>query len=147
MQMPSFKAIPYEKGQGFWKTIFSYTRRLELTERYTLKIPGYDRIIVHKGFICDGASIPKCFRGLLSPVGILLIPGIIHDACYRYHSLYLEDEDTGQKMIVGINKEESDLLFLKIADYVTGLKWVNRIAYNAVKCFGHQAWDESREEG
>jgi hypothetical protein len=36
-------------------------------------------IILPADFELDGASIPRIFWGILSPVGLLLIPGLIHD--------------------------------------------------------------------
>ena len=76
---------------------------------------------------------------MLSPVGILLIPAIVHDFCYRYHWLCVEDE-TGSQFSRDITKEEADLLFLAIANQVNSMPKINMVAYLAVKYFGKKAW-------
>src|SRR6056300_1398757 len=74
------------KGKGFWKGIIMWllsTRNWGLVEDWTYNIDGTEYIIP-KGFQFDGASIPKFLRTFFSPVGVLLIGGLVHDYMYQY---------------------------------------------------------------
>jgi hypothetical protein len=95
--------------------------------------------------VFDGASIPKLFRNLLSPTGILFIPGLVHDFAYRYHFLYVEEFD-GKDDKYSITKDEADLLFLNLANRVNGKRAINNVAYMAVKYFGYHAWNKGGKE-
>ena len=76
-----------------WRWITSI-RKWKLTEDWEFKLP-YDEpvIIIPKGFVFDGASIPRPLWGILSPTGLLLIPGLIHDFAYRYDYLWALDSE------------------------------------------------------
>ena len=51
-----------------------------------LQIDGTEYVIP-AGFTFDGASIPKFLRSFFSPVGVLLIGGLVHDYAYKYTTL------------------------------------------------------------
>ena len=78
--MPHLKPIPIKtKGKGFWKAIVMWllsTRNWELVEDWRYNINGKDYVIP-AGFQFDGASIPKFLRTFFSPVGVLLIGGLV----------------------------------------------------------------------
>jgi len=132
IRMPLMRPVPFCVEDEF----SNYTRRWELMEDYII----FDNFIP-SGFIFDGASIPKFSRGLLSPVGILLVPALAHDYCYRYHRICYMDVH-GFKHDKPITKEDSDLLFLTIANKVNHMPKINKIAYKAVKYFGRKAWNK-----
>ena len=136
MEMPMLKPLPFPKGRGYLLTLFTYTRQWIVMKDYQIVLPGYPTILIPKGFIFDGASIPKMFRGLLSPVGILLVAAIVHDYAYQYHYVMVCNKKEY------VSKAEADSLFLEIADYTNGLPWLNRIAYLAVKSYGVNAWSK-----
>lgn len=146
MKMPVIRPISFPRGLSSWKTIFSYTRKWEVVEDYYLEIPNHPTIVVPKGFWFDGASIPKIFRNILSPIGALLIPGLIHDFGYRYNYLLTHYfiTDIGHNLPVRymekVGKDAFDDLFLEIANHVNGLSFINKMAYLAVKYFGNSAW-------
>lgn len=74
-----------------WRWITSI-RKWELSEDWEYKLPEDEPVIViPKGFVFDGASIPRPLWGLLSPTGLLLVPGLIHDFAYRYDYLWALD--------------------------------------------------------
>jgi hypothetical protein len=120
-------------------TIKGYTRKWEVVEEYEARMVMLC-VCIPRGFIFDGASIPKVFRGLLSPVGILLIPGMVHDFAYRYHAILTPGNQDRHNM-QPITKKNADLIFLNLANEINGKRIINRIAYLAVKYFGHKAWN------
>lgn len=136
MNMPVLKPIPFPKGLSYFRTLVSYTRLWRVVEDYILEIPNHPRITIPEGFIFDGASVPKIFRNLVSPTGILLIPGLVHDFGYRYNYLLTHYS----RYMEGAGKDIFDELFLEIANHVNGLKAINEIAYFAVKYGGGKAW-------
>lgn len=76
---------------------------------------------VPEGFECDGASVPRPFRWLLHPMGVLLPAAIFHDYCY----------------VNAIkNKSFADKAFRDIALECGVNKYKVKIAYWAVKHFG-----------
>ena len=77
------------KGKGFWKGIVMWllsTRNWEITKDWKYKINDIEYIIP-EGFVFDGASIPKFLRTFFSPVGVLLMGGLVHDYVYKYETL------------------------------------------------------------
>jgi len=63
-------------------------RQWKLLENWHFKLENGDEIVLHQGFVFDGASIPRPFWFFLSPVGLLLIPGLIHDYGYKYNQFW-----------------------------------------------------------
>ena len=88
--MPDLKPVPIKtKGKGFWKGIVMWllsTRNWEITKDWKYKING-NEYIIPAGFVFDGASIPKFLRTFFSPVGVLLMGGLVHDYAYKYAAL------------------------------------------------------------
>jgi len=113
---------------------------------------------IKKGFIFDGASIPKIFRNILSPAGFLFLPGLIHDHLYRYRNVCsleiyrhingdgTEERREAHRLKVIETQEEADLIFKQVADSISPdnsfLTW---IAYRALRMFGGFAWRKHRE--
>ena len=44
------------------------------------------------GFQFDGASIPKFLHPFFSPVGVLLMGGLVHDYAYKYETLLMKNK-------------------------------------------------------
>ena len=59
------------------------TRNWEITKDWKYNINGKEYVIP-AGFQFDGASIPKFLRTFFSPVGVLLMGGLVHDYMYKY---------------------------------------------------------------
>ena len=102
---------------------------------YTYSINGF-LITVPKGFITDGASIPKSLQWIYDPYGKYIKGAVIHDYLYSKYN------DTG------INRTLAD----KIFDFIMKETGVNsktrRKFYIAVKYFGKIFWqDKLRNEG
>ena len=76
------------KDIGFFKGILMWilsTRNWTVTKDWNYNINGTDYVIP-AGFKFDGASIPKFLRTFFSPVGVLLMGGLVHDYGYKYQT-------------------------------------------------------------
>ena len=96
IQMPAMRPIPIPTRNVFflvaiWRWI-TVIRRWKLIEDWHHTLPDGTSTMVPKGFDYDGASIPKLFWAVLSPTGLLLIPGLVHDFGYRFDFLLKRDE-------------------------------------------------------
>ena len=93
--MPKLTPVPIKtKGKGFWKGIVMWllsTRNWVIVEDWKYNLNGSEYVIP-KGFQFDGASIPKFLRTFFSPVGVLLIGGLVHDYMYKYTALKRTDK-------------------------------------------------------
>jgi hypothetical protein len=121
-------AIP-TKGKGFWKGIVLWllsTRNWELTKDWKYNIDGTEYVIP-AGFQFDGASIPKFLRTFFSPVGVLLIGGLVHDYAYKYKTLLKANK-----------KDTMGELTQKRADEI-------RLAYWSLRLGGFVAWNGHRK--
>ena len=81
--MPSMKPIPIPtKGKGFWggiKIWLFVSRKWEIVKDFHYNVEGID-LVIPKGFVFDGASVPKFMHTWLSPMGILLSQRILIDS-------------------------------------------------------------------
>jgi len=143
--MPILKpvAIP-TKGKGFWTAIRIWlftTREWVVVQDWIFTLDGRNYKIP-KGFQFDGASVPKFMRMWLSPTGILLIGGLVHDYGYKHGTLLMVgDHEIGQK-----DQKWMDQLFLDVCVAVNGFSTLNYIAYCMLRCFGFIAWNKHRRE-
>ena len=131
------------KGKGFWSAILLWvfgTRHWEIVKDFPYSLNGEDYVIP-KGFKFDGASVPKFLAQFLSPVGLLLIGGLIHDYGYKYETLLLRNGKT-----IG-NKDQKwmDQTFRDINIEVNGFYLLNYLAYWALRVGGFVAWNKHRK--
>ena len=127
-EMPQMKPIPIPtKGKGFWKAIFLWvfgTRHWIVAKDFIYSMHG-QQYVIPKGFQFDGASVPKFLAQFLSPVGVLLIGGLIHDYGYKYETLLLKSNRTiGKK-----SQKWMDQTFRDINIEVNGFFLLNQLAY------------------
>ena len=77
----------------------------------------------------------------LSPVGVLLIGGLIHDYGYKYQTLLLKNKKTN-----GIRSQKwMDEVFRDINIEVNGFYFLNYLAYWALRLGGWVAWNKHRK--
>ncbi len=146
-KMPHLKPIPIPtKQQRHWFLrvlvwIFNI-RKWELMEDWHYQLDDDVLIVVPKEFIFDGASIPRPLWALLSPVGLLMIPGLIHDYAYQHDKL-LQVDDHGKKIPYkeGSGRDFWDELFFKVSIEVNGLPVLSLIAWFALFIGGGAAWN------
>lgn len=116
---------------------------------------GDQRCVIraNANFLFDGASIPRPLWWILSPIGILLIPGLLHDHGYRHRKLRALNPDTpGQDRDFWPhptsnfkNKLYWDKLFIQSAVDINGFRALNTLAGYAVVLFGGLAWKGNRK--
>lgn len=131
------------KDKGFFRAIWLWlwtTRKWTISRDWSFSLDGQEYLIP-EGFVFDGASIPKYFWNWLSPVGILLVPGLVHDYMYANEGLLKKDRTMTAKK----TQKECDEIFRDVAIDINGFKIINWIAYYALRAFGWVAWNGHRK--
>lgn len=147
----SYKEMPHMKpiciptaGKGFWGAIWLWllgTRTWEITKDWHFSING-ENFVIPKGFVFDGASIPKFLHTWLSPVGVLLMGGLVHDYAYKY-TVLLKKGKKGASNIM--TQKEADIIFRDINIEQNGFHFLNYLAYWALRLGGFVAWNGHRK--
>lgn len=151
MDMPKLVPIRIKtKGKPFlirlwrWMTVI---REWEVVEDWEYDLPSGPRIVIPKGFIFDGASIPRPLWFLLSPTGLLLIPGLIHDFGYRYDYVWAVDPSGfAYKDKVNVGQKHWDAVFRRVGLEVNGMPMLDTIAWVALAMGGWWAWKSKRKQ-
>ena len=103
-----------------------------LTDDYVYEVNGYP-IKVFKGFITDGASIPKVLQCIYNPYGKWIKGAVIHDYLYcKYNT-------------TGINRKLADKIFKFIMLETDVNKNTANKFYKAVRLFGEMSWQNKIE--
>jgi hypothetical protein len=149
INMPVMKPIPIptRKVNAFkrmWVWLVS-TRQWEIYEDYVFEFDGL-QLFIPKGFVFDGASIPKPFRAFLAPVGLLLIPSVFHDFGYQHNHLLVKTGGGTFKLKDGAGKAYWDKLFFLMGQFVNGVHFANYAAWIALTCGGWLAWLSKRSD-
>jgi hypothetical protein len=143
--MPHLKPVPIKtKGKGFWKGIAMWllaTRNWVLVSDWKYNMNG-NEYVIPAGFQFDGASIPKFLRTFFSPVGVLLIGGLVHDYMYKYSALK-SVQANGALLLV--NQKKADQIFRDINIEVNGFYFMNYLAYWSLRIGGFVAWNGHRK--
>ena len=132
------------KGKGFWKGIIMWltsTRNWVITKDWKYKIDG-NEYVIPKGFQFDGASIPKFLRTFFSPVGVLLIGGLVHDYMYKYSAL---KSVQAKGALLLVDQKKADQIFRDINIEVNGFYFMNYLAYWSLRLGGFVAWNGHRK--
>jgi len=147
----SYKELPHlqplripTKDKGFWGAIIMWllsTRNWEITKDWHYTIDGKDYVIP-AGFTFDGASIPKFIRTFFSPVGVLLVGGLVHDYAYKYKTLLEKDKKT---TMGELTQKRADEIFRDINCNVNGFYTMNYLAYWSLRLGGFVAWNGHRK--
>ena len=118
------------------------TRKWEVAEDFHFELEGTN-FMIPAGFEFDGASVPKFLATFLSPVGVLLMGGLVHDYGYKYATLLKNDGTTlGYK-----NQAYMDRIFRDICIEVNGFKFLNYLAYWTLRLAGFVAWNGHKKRG
>jgi hypothetical protein len=98
------------------------SRVFELIERYRYR-SSRGEIVVPVGFRTDGATVPRIFWNVFSPIGGYLGAAVVHDFLYSPHNMRF-------------TRAECDLLFNE-AMFNLGVGWLTRgLIYRAVRLGG-----------
>lgn len=144
-EMPQLRPLKIETaGKGFWGAIWMWisgTRHWEVADNWSFKLDG-DWYVIPAGFQFDGASIPKFMHTWLSPTGVLLMGGLVHDYAYKYQTLL----KLNQKSTMGvIDQKKADQIFRDINIEQNGFHFLNYLAYWALRIGGFVAWNGHRK--
>ena len=132
------------KGKGFWKGILLWlmsTRNWVIIKDWKYKINDVEYVIP-AGFQFDGASIPKFLRTFFSPVGVLLIGGLVHDYMYKYTACKPVDK---KGALLVVDQKRADQIFRDINIEVNGFYFMNYLAYWSLRLGGFIAWNGHRK--
>jgi hypothetical protein len=88
-------------------------------------------IMVPKGFVTDGASVPRAFWNIIPPFGKYGQAAILHDYLYRWQAF---------------TREQSDDVLLEgmLASGCSQFQYLT--IYMAVHTFGGAAWEEDKKK-
>ena len=144
-ELPHLQPIAIKtKGKGFFKGIIMWllgTRNWVILKDFKYTLNGTEYVIP-KGFTFDGASIPKFLRTFFSPVGVLLMGGLVHDYRYKYAACKPADKK-GQLLLV--DQKRADEIFRDINIEVNGFYFMNYLAYWSLRLGGFVAWNGHRK--
>jgi hypothetical protein len=144
-EMPHMQPIPIPtKGKGFFWAVWTWlmgVRQWEITKDFHFTLQGEDYVIP-KGFQFDGASVPKFLGAWLSPVGVLLMGGLVHDYAYRYACLLKKGKKETSKIYT---QKETDIIFRDINIEVNGFVVLNYLAYWGLRLGGWLTWRSHRK--
>jgi len=146
--MPVLQPIPIRtKDKGFWGAVWLWlmgTRQWKLAKdfHYTISDVQY---VIPAGFEFDGASIPKFLHTWLSPTGVLLMGGLIHDYGYKYETLYTLYKKDWKSKCGWKTQKQMDEIFRDINIEVNGFVLLNYLAYYALRLGGFVAWNGHRK--
>ena len=144
-ELPHLQPIPIKtKGKGFWKGIIMWllgTRNWTIIKDFKYTINGTNYVIP-KGFSFDGASIPKFLRTFFSPVGVLLIGGLVHDYMYKYAAC---NPSTEGAPLMLVDQKRADQIFRDINIEVNGFYSMNYLSYWSLRIGGFVAWNGHRK--
>ena len=144
-ELPHLQPIAIKtKGKGFFKGIIMWllgTRNWVILKDFKYTLNGTEYVIP-KGFTFDGASIPKFLRTFFSPVGVLLMGGLVHDYMYKYAACKPADKK-GQLLLV--DQKRADEIFRDINIEVNGFYFINYLAYWSLRLGGFVAWNGHRK--
>ena len=147
----SYKEMPHMQpikigtaGKGFWGAIWMWitgVRTWEIAKDWNFEVNG-EKYVIPKGFVFDGASVPKFLASFLSPTGVLLIGGLVHDYAYKYTVLLKKGKKSTSEPMT---QNEADQLFRDINIEQNGFHLLNNLAYWALVIGGFVAWNGHRK--
>ena len=102
-------------------------------------------IVLPKDFEFNGASIPRIFWFILSPVGLLMIPGLIHDYGYRFNQIWQKNvHGELEPYMKDVKRKDWDDLFRTVGEQVNGFAGIDFIAWLGLRVGGWFAWWKHR---
>lgn len=141
-KMPLLEPVPIKtKNRNFFVMFFVWItsrRKWIIRKNFHFKLYDGTEIVIPEGFVFDGASIPRFFWFFLSPVGLLFLPGLIHDFAYRYDGL--KTPGLPGWYVPGAGRFFWDKLFRRTNIQVNGFVVISWIAFIALVLFGWLGW-------
>ncbi len=155
--MPILQPILIKTKDAVWPVALwrwlTTIRKWRLVEDYGFILSNGAMIEIPKDFEFDGASIPRIFWMILSPTGLLLIPGLLHDYAYRHNCLLMwarNEEIVNNRIQVraycNVGRAYWDRMFREEAIRINGFYLINYVAWIALRAFGWIVWNKRRRE-
>jgi len=158
MKMPILQPVPIKTKDAIWPVALwrwlTSIRKWRMVEDYAYFLKHGAMIVIPKDFVFDGASIPRIFWMILSPTGLLLIPGLLHDYAYRNDCLltwirYEGDEYPYIQLVLvpayhRQGRAHWDRMFREEAICINGFHIINYVAWIALRLFGWIVWNKHR---
>ena len=149
-EMPVLRPLPIPtKNRTFVMRVLVWLfdiRKWQLIQNWHFKLENGIEIVLYEDFIFDGASIPRIFWFLLSPVGLLLIPGLIHDYGYRYDQIWQKNANGEiEPYMKEAGRKAWDDLFRTVGIQVNGFAGIDFIAWLGLRIGGCFAWYKHRQ--
>ena len=132
------------RDKGFWGAILMWLlgrRKWQISKDFHYELNGV-KYVIPKGFSFDGASVPKFLATFLSPVGVLLLGGLIHDYAYKYAAL---KPALQKSSLLVVDQKQADKIFRDINIEINGFYFLNYLAYWALRLGGWFAWNKHRK--
>lgn len=96
-------------------------------------------------FRCDGTSIPRALRWLISKDDPeLLYASINHDWLYRYGILWVIDKKRGAPSVIFITQAQADEIMTEILEAYNAARWKRNLIKPGLKSFGWIGWNNER---
>lgn len=123
----------------------SETRNWRIEEDFLFFIPWLNtQVCIPGGFVFDGASIPRPLWSVMSPTGIMFIPGLFHDFGYRYNCFI---DKNYKPVFVNSGQKFFDEQIRDLGIHCNDATTASYVTYSALRAFGFAAWNERRKEG
>jgi len=154
IQLPVLRPVPIAtRGRSWWTALLIWwttQRQWEVVEDYRYTFASGQTVIIPKGFIFNGATVPRPLRWLISPTGVFLIPSHLHDFAYTYNYQWVQGKE-GPEVFpeTGPKKDHRDIWdtqFHEAGVEVNGMGWLCKSVYWTLRLFGGVAWRASRRE-
>lgn len=149
--MPVMQPLPMQKGDAHrcWMIVKDWELNCK---------PLGIIFFIPKGFIFNGASVPRVFSNIFPATGYLFLGALVHDYMYGYAAYKCvvpeaEDKISWRNNIqmpqvkrVEADKEKSDDIFKAISNWLYKDHWIKTgLATAALRMGGQGAWDECRK--
>jgi len=142
---PVIQRVEVDYGMsGWWEKTWVYLTtpnqfRIKWDWKFTL---NGKQLMIKRGFIYDGASIPPFLRPFMTSFGPLHRGSIPHDQGYRCRYLY---DWEGRRVFEGEDRKFWDDMFRDISAETSQLKGLAGIAWVGVRLFGFIPWNKHRK--
>lgn len=146
--MPKLQAMPIktQKNNFFVKLWLLLTRKRQwqLIEDWHYRLPNNKQLVIPKGFIFDGNSFPMITWFIFSPTGLLLIPVLIHDFCFKYNYLWIVQDHKTYKYKKNNGFIQWNALIRDVGIVRNELAFIDYLVWSISMLFGWRRWYQCR---
>ena len=113
---------------------------------YPFSLPiEYTMVCISSGLVScltNSSFLAKFLRAFFSPVGVLLVGGLVHDYMYKYTAC--KPARTNGALLV-VDQKRADQIFRDINIEVNGFYFMNYLAFWSLRIGGFVAWNGHRK--